>query len=546
MRASVARPRPGTRRRRRRGRGHRTSWPHSSAGHAGPPGPRRSLVLGRVLPKLITNLRHYAPDLTCVVLSERLALAEIKLLIDLGVKATHRPGQARRAPRGRRPSGSVRQARRRARDTGRTRSATRRDPELARAPRGGTARGAGARPSPRSVRDARPRTPAGPRSPRVVRRRLRGARATPRARPPAARRPRRTARVFLPGTRPTGLRPRPAGLRPRPDGLRPRPAGLRPCPGGLRPRPGESRPGRACLRSGPSEAAEAVDLLAEQQVPVGYHAHVTLEVFHQHLSAGIGVVSHVTHGATPFMRGSMEQFACRRAGGPSSRNHARRAPTSLSEVPDSRPDSATIAPGEVAMKALLSSGAAKVKLWDAATGGTLALLFRAAVQVRGAPTGTNQARLAYGEAADHRLPAHEHEVHVREGGDVGEGVAVDDDDVGALVDHQRARHVEVGAAVGAHEQRGADAGHGLDHLGGREVGRDHPLSLARHRLSEGESHHRVRRIGAEAPATGDARLEHGQGVPAPRWRRWRRGRERLGGGVHATRWSGRTWLRCRG
>jgi CheY-like chemotaxis protein len=37
--------------------------------------------------ELITNLRHYAPDTSCVVLSERLALAEIKLLIDLGVKA---------------------------------------------------------------------------------------------------------------------------------------------------------------------------------------------------------------------------------------------------------------------------------------------------------------------------------------------------------------------------------------------------------------------------------------------------------------------------
>jgi CheY-like chemotaxis protein len=37
--------------------------------------------------ELVTNLRHYAPDMTCAVLSERLPLADIKMLIDLGVKA---------------------------------------------------------------------------------------------------------------------------------------------------------------------------------------------------------------------------------------------------------------------------------------------------------------------------------------------------------------------------------------------------------------------------------------------------------------------------
>ena len=37
--------------------------------------------------ELVTNLRHFAPDTACVVLSERLALAEIKMLIDLGVNA---------------------------------------------------------------------------------------------------------------------------------------------------------------------------------------------------------------------------------------------------------------------------------------------------------------------------------------------------------------------------------------------------------------------------------------------------------------------------
>jgi CheY-like chemotaxis protein len=37
--------------------------------------------------ELVTNLRHVAPETACVVLSERLALAEIKMLIDLGVNA---------------------------------------------------------------------------------------------------------------------------------------------------------------------------------------------------------------------------------------------------------------------------------------------------------------------------------------------------------------------------------------------------------------------------------------------------------------------------
>jgi CheY-like chemotaxis protein len=37
--------------------------------------------------ELVTNLRHYAPETTCIVISDRLALADIKLLIDLGVKA---------------------------------------------------------------------------------------------------------------------------------------------------------------------------------------------------------------------------------------------------------------------------------------------------------------------------------------------------------------------------------------------------------------------------------------------------------------------------